>query len=128
MAKISWQHIAKHITGISISAAGFGVGVTWKPTTPEEDEAKRLLFYLEDRRVLYNDFMIESDLGAKSSVKEMREDLGHMLQEKKIDPDSHLAKIAREMQAACRAFVDVAERQRPRSRAYPGEAPRPNAR
>jgi hypothetical protein len=115
MAKLSWQRIAKHSTGIPNVA-----GATWNPPTSEMNVAKKLLFYLEDRGVLYNDLIIEAGEQVESSAREMRGHLRRKLQEK-IEPNSRLADIARDMQAACRAFLDETKRHRPGSPGYLGQ-------
>lgn len=121
MARISWQDIAKDITGITIA----GKGVTRRPLKLEVDAAKRLLIELENRRVLYNDLIIETGEQVERSVREVRKLLGYMLKE--IDLNSKLFTIARDMQVACRKFLNAVQRERPWSPAYLGQAPRSSA-
>jgi hypothetical protein len=41
------------LTGTSLSLLSFGVGVDWKVDDTERETVRRLLAYLEDRRVLF---------------------------------------------------------------------------
>ena len=123
MAKLSWQRIAKHSTGIP----GARNGTTWNPPPLEIDEARRLLLYLENRQVLYNDIILETGNQVMSSVQGMREHLDHKLQEREIDPNSKLATIAGDMQEACRTFVNAARKHRWSSPAFYGQKLRSDA-
>lgn len=94
------SEIANRLTGFSTP---FG-GVSWQPTEPEVTAARRLVSFLEDRRVLYNPGELETPSHCVHSVIEIR----HFLSEEigKVDSASQFAANLRAMRAACRKFLD----------------------
>lgn len=87
------------LTGISTP---FG-GVSWQPRPPETEAANRVLAFLEDRRVLYEDFSWEVPDQCIESVLRIREVLTREIGN--LSPDSQLAANLRAINAACRRFL-----------------------
>ena len=50
-----YEEILSRLTGISVPL----FGVQWNPPTSEVTIARRIIRFLEDRRVLYNDYELE---------------------------------------------------------------------
>jgi hypothetical protein len=73
-----YTEIASRLTGISRPI----FGVSWNPPEAEVTAAKRILAFLEDRRVLYNPTEMEIPHHCQVSVLETRRFLTH---------DDHLA-------------------------------------
>ncbi|HZP43968.1 MAG TPA: DUF6650 family protein [Candidatus Binatia bacterium] len=94
--------IRRRLTGFSIPV----FGVSWNPPEPRRDAARRLITFLEDRRVLYAPEEMEVPSHCVSSVLDIRRYLTEELQRGSDDDD--LTKSVRAMRAACRKFLDVA--------------------
>jgi hypothetical protein len=101
---MSFQEIRRRlrITGFTIGE----VGVDMEPP-PEADSnvARRVLTFLEDRRVLYNHWWHEDIEACIRSVQQIRQFLTDELM--RLDSGSNLIHSLRAMRAACRRFVDV---------------------
>jgi hypothetical protein len=98
---MKFNDITSRLTGISIPV----FGISWTPPASERDAAKRVVTFLEDRRVLYNPSELEMPEHCVMSVIDIRRHLTDELQ--KIDGDGELAKQLRAMRAACRKFLDT---------------------
>lgn len=98
--KIPFRKIAKNLTGISTPI----FGVSWQPTENEQDVARKLLVFLEDRRALYNPYNIEMPEYVDRSIIEIRHELTDTL--KNLDEDSEISPHLRAMRAACRKFLN----------------------
>jgi hypothetical protein len=94
------SEIVSRLTEISTPIGG----VSWRPPTPDVDVARRVLTFLEDRRVLYNPSEAEVAEHCISSVVQIREFLTEVLAEQGIG--NELAEPLRAMRAACRRFLD----------------------
>jgi hypothetical protein len=94
------SEIANRLTGFSTPLGG----VSWQPTEPEVTAARRLISFLEDRRVLYSPSELEVPSHCVHSVIEIR----HFLSEElgKLDTASQFASNLRAMRAASRKFLD----------------------
>ena len=102
-----YKEIVSRITGFSIPI----FGVSWEPSEPEITVARRVVAFLEDRRVLYNDYELEVPEHCVESVMMLREFLTSTLQS--LPNQEGLAEHLRAMRAACREFLDdVQEGQR----------------
>jgi hypothetical protein len=98
---MKFDSILRRVTGLSCPV----FGVSWTPPESRRDAARRLVMFLEDRRVLYAPASMEVPEHCVSSVIELRRFLTGELQR---GSDDELAKSIRAMRAACRKFLDVA--------------------
>ena len=106
--KTRFLDIAKRITGLSVPI----FGVSWNPPTPHIDVSRRLITFLEDRRVLYVPYDREEIEYAVESVLQVRERLTEELEQ--LDRSSELARSLADMRAACRRFLDKVQDVDPR--------------
>lgn len=97
---MKFKEIINRISGISVPI----FGVQWNPPELEISKAKRLIEFLEDRRVLYTPDSMEVAEHCVKSVLEIRRFLTSELSD--IDSDAELAKNLRAMRAACRKFLN----------------------
>lgn len=97
---MEYREIANRLTGFSTPI----FGVSWNPPEPERAVARRVLAFLEDRRVLYNPYHIEIDDQVTGSVLEIRRFLTPEIGA--LDTDSGLAGHLRAIRAACRKYLD----------------------
>ena len=97
---MNYREILTRITGFSVPV----FGVSWNPREPEIDIARRVLTFLEDRRVLYNPYHIEVAEDCVRSVLDIRRFLTTEISG--LAADSELAKHLRGIRAACRKFLD----------------------
>lgn len=97
--EMNFKEVANRITGISCPF----FGVSWNPPESERKIAKRVITYLEDRRVLYSPYEIEVPMHCVDSVIEIRRNLTNELGS--ITKDSEIEKSLRALRAACRKFL-----------------------
>ena len=95
-----FSEIVNRLTGISTP---FG-GASWQPAEMEIAAARRVIAFLEDRRVLYEPSEMEVPSHCVHSVIEIRHRLSDELG--KLDSGSELAASLRAMRAACRKFLE----------------------
>lgn len=95
-----FTEIATRLTGISCPM----FGISWNPSDAEVTAAKRVITFLEDRRVLYNPTTMEIPTDCTMSVIEIRRFLTDELG--RLDPHDELAKNLQAMRAACRKILD----------------------
>ena len=92
---------ARKVTGFSTPLGG----IQWSDPGPGEAEiVRRVLVFLEDRRVLYNPFGMEVESDAEYSVRQIREECTKALQA--LSSDAFAANAVRAIRAACRQFHD----------------------
>jgi hypothetical protein len=99
--RVKFKEIVARLTGFSVPV----FGVSWNPPPAEVTVARKVLAFLEDRRVLYNPYHMEDPGHCVSSIIEIRQfltaELGNLT-------ESHaLAANLRAMRAACRKFLDA---------------------
>ena len=94
------SEIANRLTGISSPL----LGVSWQPGELEGSAARRVVAFLEDRRVLYAPDELEVPSHCVSSVLELRRFLTSEIG--KLDPSSEFSSSLRGMRAACRKFLE----------------------
>jgi len=87
-------------------------GVSWNPREPEVTVARRVLAFLEDRRVLFNPYHLEVADECVHSVVEIRRFLTNEIGQ--LADDSKLSEHLRGIRAACRKFLDDMPRGRGR--------------
>ncbi|HZD71404.1 MAG TPA: DUF6650 family protein [Actinomycetes bacterium] len=95
-----FSEIATRMTGISTPI----FGLSWNPPTSDVAVARRVIAYLEDRRVLYEPAEVEVPRYCVASVLEMRQFLTDLLGVGGIAQE--LENSLRAMRAACRKFLD----------------------
>lgn len=100
---MNFSEIISRITGFSVPV----FGVSWNPPVAEITIAKQLVIFLEDRRVLYNDYELESPKHCAMSVLKIREYLTDTL--KSLPSESKLEEHIRPMRNACRNFLDTVQ-------------------
>jgi hypothetical protein len=97
---VRFREILSRLTGISTPV----FGVSWTPPEAEVARARRVLTFLEDRRVLYVDSEMELPDHCVQSVLRIREfltsELGSM-----DSIDDEFAGVLRAMRAACHKFL-----------------------
>jgi hypothetical protein len=100
---VNWQEIASRLTGFSIPV----FGVSWTPPEADRAVARRVITFLEDRRVLYVPSEMEVPDYCVRSVLEIRAYLTSELQ--RIPSEKDLAQSLRAMRTACRKFLDTVQ-------------------
>lgn len=94
------DEIIRRCTGISTPI----FGVSWDPPESERSIARRVIAYLEDRRVLFAPDTAELPYHCVESVIEIRKFLTDEIG--KLDSGTELSKRLASMRAACRKFLD----------------------
>ena len=98
---VAYSDMAKRLTGFSTPV----FGVSWTPSVNERDVVRRLMVFLEDRRVLYADRFMEYGPWVDQSIQEIRQELTDLL--KARPDDDFLGSSLRGMRAACRKYLDA---------------------
>ena len=98
-----YKEILSRLTGISVPL----FGVQWNPPPSEVTIARRVLRFLEDRRVLYNIYELEVPDHCVHSVIEIRHFLTSALADC-TDQDG-LAAHLQAIRTACRRFLDTVQ-------------------
>lgn len=96
---LKFNEIASRLTGISIPI----FGVSWNPPKPHVAVARRVITFLEDRRVLYIPSEMEDPHHCNLSIIEIRKFLTEEIAG--LDSSSELSESLRAMRAACRKFL-----------------------
>ena len=97
---MKFSEIANRLTGISTPI----FGVSWQPSELEVTAARRVVTFLEDRRVLYSPSELEVPSECVDSVLKIRRFLTSEIG--KLDSKSELASSLRAMRAASRKFLE----------------------
>jgi len=100
---IRFKEICSRLTGLSVPI----FGVQWNPPKTEVQSARRVITFLEDRRVLYNPDSLEIPQHCVQSVIEIRRFLTDILQD--CVAGSEIANHLRAMRASCRKFLDTVQ-------------------
>jgi hypothetical protein len=98
---MKFSEIANRLTGISTPI----FGVSWQPSELELAAARRIVSFLEDRRVLYSPNELEVPAHCVDSILQIRLFLTSEIG--KLDSKSELTASLRAMRAACRRFFDA---------------------
>jgi hypothetical protein len=98
---MKFREVLSRITGISTPV----FGVSWNPPTAHVVVAKKVITFLEDRRVLFNPYHMEDPGHCIESVFEMRRFLTEQIGN--ISGNDGLPLNLRAMRAACRKFLDT---------------------
>lgn len=100
---MKFKEIVVRITGLSVPV----FGVQWSPKEPEVTAARRVIGYLEDRRVLYNPSEMESPDHCVQSVLQIR---SYLTQEIGSHGEGDFGATLKAMRAACRKFLNCVDR------------------
>lgn len=98
---MKFKETLSRITGFSVPI----FGIQWNPPEADQATARRVIAFLEDRRILYVPSEMEVPSHGVQSVLRIREFLTDELG--KLTGDSQLAQSLRAMRAACRKFLDT---------------------
>lgn len=101
---MKFEEVASRITGFSSPV----FGVSWNPPEPEVTAARRVIAFLEDRRVLFIPSEMEVPDHCVQSVLEIRRVLTDEVG--RSTGESDLVQSLRAMRAACRKFLDAVGR------------------
>jgi hypothetical protein len=85
---------------------GFGFSINWEKVPGDEDIAREVITFLEDRRLLFGKRHSEDEMHCVMSANEIRHFLTHELSQAKAGKS--LAQSLRAIRVALRAFVDAA--------------------
>lgn len=97
---MKFKELVNRLTGISCPV----FGISWNPPELERSIARKIIIYLEARRVLYRDLDYESLHPCIISVTEIRNYLTSELS--KVDEISKLDEWIRAMRTACNRFLN----------------------
>ena len=97
---MKFKEIVSRLTGISCPI----FGASWNPPEPDVTTARRIITFLEDRRVLYAPSEVEIPEHCVHSIIEIRQFLTEELS--KADLSNELANNLRALRAACRKFLN----------------------
>jgi hypothetical protein len=97
---LKFTEIANRLTGISTPLGG----LSWETSELTRSAARRVIAFLEDRRVLYVPGQLEIPSHCVHSVLDIRQFLTSELG--KLDSGSQFAASLRAMRAACRKFLE----------------------
>src|SRR2546422_3596860 len=100
---MKFKDIASRLTGISTPF----FGASWKPSDTDRSVAKRVITFLEDRRVLYSPSELEMPAHCVESVLEIRRFLTTEID--KLDEKADLTASLRAMRAASRKFLNAVQ-------------------
>lgn len=103
MQKLNPSVIFSRITGISTPV----LGLQWNAPVRNAEYARRIISFLEDRRVLYAPWNQEIVAFATGSIEEIRDRLTELLDECGNRPK--LAKPLKTMRSACRDFLTATQ-------------------
>jgi hypothetical protein len=100
LSAVRFSEIVSRMTGISTPI----FGVSWTPPTSDVEVARRVIAYLENRRVLYDPLDIEVPRHCLASVMEIRQFLTDQIGAGGIAEE--LAASLRAMRAVCHKFLE----------------------
>lgn len=103
---VRFAEIANRLNGISCPL----FGVQWTPPVLDVQVARRVMAYLEDRRILYNAMAWEEPEHCVASVLEIRRFLTNEIGQ--LQSSSELVPRLKAIRSAGRKFLDEVQRQR----------------
>lgn len=96
---MKFKELLSRLTGISCPA----FGISWDPIESDREIARRIIIFLESRRVLYEEFEFESVCPCITSATEIKNYLTTELQQLTDNPELH--NYIRAMRNACNKFL-----------------------
>jgi hypothetical protein len=102
---MTFKEIASKVTGFSFPI----FGLSWNPSKSEVEVARKVMTFLEDRRVLYVVYELELPKHCADSVIKIREFLTEQLFD--LNEKSELGTTLRAMRSACRKFLNTIQGQ-----------------
>lgn len=96
---MKFTELANKLTGISCPI----FGISWNPTDTQRSIARRIIIFLEARRVLFGDYGDEALCQCIESVTKIKEYLSSELPA--IDDNSELSTYIRSMRKSCNKFL-----------------------
>jgi hypothetical protein len=99
-SNMKFKNILKRLNGISTPV----FGVSWNPIKSEKDQAKEIIAFLEDRRVLYNPSEMEIPGHCIQSIIEIRQFITPKIG---TVQSTELQESLRAMRASCRKFLNL---------------------
>lgn len=103
---MKFKEIVNRLTGVSSPI----FGVSWNPVEADVTKARRVITFLEDRRVLYVPSQMEMPEHCVQSVLEIRRFLTTEIGN--VGFDDEFSESLRGMRAACRKFLNTAQSER----------------
>ena len=97
---MNFKELAARITGVSFPV----FGIQWTPPKLDVDTARKVINFLENKRVLYNAYELESPDYCMQSLIQIRDYLTEQLND--VSRGSELDGILRGMRATCRVAMD----------------------
>lgn len=97
---MKFKEIISKITGISCPV----FGISWDAPNTERQIARNTIIFLEQKRVLYNDYELEVASHCTQSVIQIREFLTEQLE--KIKENSNLYEYISAMRKSCNKFLN----------------------
>ncbi|MFT6556953.1 DUF6650 family protein [Sneathiella sp.] len=98
---MKFKEVASRVTGLSSPI----FGISWNPPEPEIAVARRIITFLEDRRVLYVPSEMESPEYCVRSVLKIRSFLTEQLSG--LSTKSDLTDTIRALRSSCRKFLNT---------------------
>ncbi|MEG0077402.1 MAG: DUF6650 family protein [Anaerorhabdus sp.] len=98
---MKFNEVLNKVTGVSCPI----FGVSWNPAELDIEIARRIIIFLEPRRVLYAPMGIEALCSSIDSVGKIKDYLTLELQ--KIQSESNLSEYLRGMRKACNKFLST---------------------
>lgn len=98
---MNYKEIISRLSGFSTPI----FGVSWNPSAADITVARRVIAFLEDRRVFYNPYHMEMEYQCVDSILETRKFLTEIIGD--LPDKSELTSHLRAIRASCRQFVDT---------------------
>lgn len=107
-----FSEIMSKLTGISCPV----FGVSWNPSVSQRTVARKIITYLEGKRVLYEDLNDEFACSCVESVLEIKDFLTNQISD--VKENSELETYVRGMRTACNTFLSKCHLERENKCAY----------
>ena len=102
LPKVQFKTFLQRISGVSTPV----FGVSWRPPNHDRQELRRLIIFIEDRRILFrSDFVDGRSDWVVQSILEIRNELTKTIQN--LSEDSKAIKDLRVLRKACRDYLSV---------------------